>query len=374
MSQNYNQFCLRFVQLFLDEISMAFTEITTFNISSEPCIPFGLSRTVEHNLFAACYRRSVKIIELGYSHHYDGNFNFQQSYINHPSALIPSKKWNIDAAAIYKTANAAQRRDLLIDPHLMSDELGIDQAAISMISAHWSPQLKRQQYYLACLTNFGGCEIRNVNKAIRCWDIVICDVGQHWLKHCETETTIKTFDELKLIWHRQRLTAFSWWPQCANDNLAFATISGNGHIAFHELNAEHELRITFEWDTQLEETNLFEWITFNGKNNVLKSFLIAGDIHGNVSLYDVHIDKKSKNVCAVGEGRKLFAENDEIRANGAQWEYCDDTDLLVICLCKGMYLFVFLLSGDGILLTQQVHYVGHRMITGTWKIILFILF
>lgn len=343
---------------------MSFTEITTFNINSEPCVPFGLSRAAEHNLFAACCRRSVRIIELGYSHHFDGDWNFEQSFVDHPSPLIPSKSLHKDTAAIYKSANAAQRRDLLVDPHLMSEELRIDQPVISMVSAQWSPQLKRHQYYLACLTNFGGCEIRSVSKAIRRWDVVVCDVAQHWLEYCGTEASIKTFDELKTAWHRIRLTAFSWITKRLNANLAFATISSDGRIAFHELTADDELRIAFEWDTKLQESNLLEWISFNGRNDALKSFIVVGDIRGNVSLYVVRIDKKSKNVCGVGEERKLFTEDDGVRANGLQWEYCDDTDLLVICLCKGMYFFVFLLSGDGLLLTQHVHYVGHLMITG----------
>lgn len=343
---------------------MAFAEITTFNISSEPCIPFGLSRAPEHNLFAACCRRSVKIIELGYSHHFDGNLNFQQSFVDNPSPLIPSNFLNKDSASIYKSSNAAQRHDLLIDPHLMSDELRIDQSAISMVSARWSPQLERQQYYLACVTNFGGCEIRGVDKPVRRWDVVVCDVAKHWLRHCGIDDAIKTFDELKNAWHRIRLTAISWMTQRLNDDLIFATISSDGRIAFCELNAENELRIAFEWDTKLQETNLLEWITFNGKNDVLKSFMVAGNIHGNVSIFDVNIVKKSRHVCGMGDERKLFSDDDGVRAHGIQWEYCDNTDLLVVCLCKGMHFFVFLLSGEGLLLTQHVHYVGHLMITG----------
>lgn len=344
---------------------MAFTEVTTFSINSEPCIPFGLSRASERNLFAACCRRSVQIIELDYSHHYDGNLNFQQSFADNPSTFVPSNELRKDAAAIYKTANAAQRRDLLVDPHLMSEELRIDQSAISVVSARWSPQLQRQQYYLLCLTNFGGCEIRGVNKTIRRWDVLVCDVSEHWLKHCEAEATIKTkFDDLKMTWHRLRLTAFSWLMERLNENLAFATISSAGRIAFHELSTDHKLRIAFEWDTELQDANLLEWITFNGKDDILKSFIIAGDIRGNVSLYDVNIDEESKNVCGIGEERQLFSEDDGVRANGIHWEYCDNSDRLVVCLCKGMHFFVFLLSSNGLLLKQQVHYVGHLTITG----------
>lgn len=344
---------------------MAFNEVTTFSISSEPCIPFGVSRTNEQNLFAACCGQSVRIIELDYSHHYDGHLNFHQSYIDDPSPFIPSKVLNKDASAIYKAANAAQRRDLLVDPHLMPDELRVDRPAISMVSVRWSPQLEGQQYYLAYLTNFGGCEIRGVNKAIRRWDVVVGDVAEHWLKHHGTEETIKKFEELKTVWHRIRLTAFSWCTKRLNENLAFATISSDGRIAFHELElADNKLRIAFEWDTNLRETNLLEWIIFSGKNDALKSFIIAGDILGNVSLHTVNIDRESKSICGMGDERKLFSEDDGVRAIGIQWEYCDATDLLVVCICKGMHLFVFLLNADGLLLSQQVHYLGHRMITG----------
>lgn len=280
------------------------------------------------------------------------------------SDVIPSKVLQKDAVAIYKGANDAQKRELIIDPHLMSEQLGIDQPAISMVSARWSPLLGRQTYYLAYLTNFGGCEIRSVNKATRRWDVVVCDVTKHWLKYCETEGTIKSFHELMNAWRRLRLTAFSWNVKRSTENLTFATISTDGCIAFHELNADGNLRVILECNTKSMETNLLEWITFNGKNDALKSFIIAGDAHGNVSLYDVRIDNASENVCGIGDERKLFSEDDGVRANGIQWEYCDKTDLLMVCLCKGMHFFVFLLSSDGLLLTQQVHYVGHLMLSG----------
>lgn len=343
---------------------MAFTEVTTFNINREPCIPFGLSRAADHNLFAVCCRRSVQIIELDYSHHYDGTLNFRQSFADDPSAFIPSKQLKKDAAAVYKAANAAQRRDLIIDPHLMSEELRVDQPAIALISARWSPQSKCQQYYLACLTNFGGCEIRGVNKAIRKWDVVVCDVSKHWSHHCGRVDTIRTFDELKSQWLGLRLSAVSWTATRSSGHLSFATISCAGHVAFHELNADSIMRTAFEWNTELPEANLLEWITFDTTNGSTKSFVVVGDVRGNVTLLDVRIDKRTMDVCGVGDQRKLFSEDDGVRANGIHWEYHDDTDRLMVCLCKGMHFFAFLLSGDGVLRSHRVHYVGHLMITG----------
>lgn len=348
---------------------MNFKEITTISQQGEPYVPFGLSRTHDDNIFCALNRKSAHILELQYNHHYDGNINVIQSSMEKPSNFIPSKELHTDAVYIYENASKEERHRLLLDPHLLSTELNISENNISFISGRWSPKFggkllsSSSCYYLAYLTNFGGCEIRTKAISERSWNVVISDVGKIWIDHYKKHS-INTFAALQKAVNEIQLTAISWNNQIFDGCLGFATITASGTIVFFELNHTRETKIIFEKHFCYKNTNTLEWFTFHDKRKKVLSYLIIGDINGNIHLHTITIDSKTSSVIDIGEMRTLFMENDGVRVHNVQWDYCSRLDRCIIIVCKGMHLFTFLLNPRGDLLSTNIHYVGHYPING----------
>lgn len=352
---------------------MELTEITKFPIDSETTVHFGINRASDSNLFALITRQTVHVISLGYSYHFDGVLNYSLSSVDRPPLLVPSKLLDKDSSNVFNESTHSQKLTMLTDPNLMSAELNVNVQMITFISTQWSlPFGPKSDHYLMCLTNLGGCEIFSENKIQRNWNNLISNVGKSWVQHAKPSGNekLRTIEALEGAVDKIRLTACCWSKFPIEDKFQFVTISKSGCIAFQQINPSNERsvkpQIIYEHDLKIPKTNALEWITFRTKKNQLKSFVICGDSLGNVSLHHLRIDN-SGTINGLTKSQPLFDENDGVIVNGIIWEYLEQRSELLITFCKGMHIFIFILSDDGHIKATGLQHVGHLTITGESK-------
>lgn len=359
---------------------MEFKEVTMVAYPNTRFIPFGISRAPEDDIFLAINRNTIQVLELNYRHHYNGTCRMLQSVAYAPK-YIPSQHLNIDSKRIYQKASHKDRQYILQDLHLLSKELKVGDPHIVFVSAKWSTRiLNRPNHFLALLTKFGGCEIVAQPNTKRKWTRVICDVSALWKEHCDPDNQlINELGDLKQRAMDVYITAISWnTMQTSNDERQwFVTINARGMLAFYCLENipvdifsdviecnDMTTTIKYTKDLNYSKIKLLEWFTFYDRSGMIQSFLLAGDKTGDVRLLKVEFSKSSHEVINVAEVTVLFSEGDGVVANGFQWDYKTTINAIKIIFCKGMHLFVYLISLNGRILSQKTHYVGHLYISG----------
>lgn len=104
-----------------------------FEYKTDQFVPFGLGKAAQSELYCVASRSKAYILELVYSHHCDERIFMEQSTLDDLSKFIPSHGVPKQAANIFNRATKQEQDRLLIDYHLMSEELKVsgERVAIS---------------------------------------------------------------------------------------------------------------------------------------------------------------------------------------------------------------------------------------------------
>lgn len=347
---------------------------------------FGLQKASENELYCVASRSKAYILELIYSHHCDERIFMEQSTLDDISKFIPSYGVPKQAANIFNRATKQEQHRLLVDYHLMSEELKVSVERVALEHLRWSPLLKHTQtrsYYLAYVTNFGGCEIRQKHTGKLSWCIKVHNVAREWLLCCQkymkyAYNSFAPFEEAVLD---IRITAIAWNNAVceANARVQFSFATASGTIGF--LDIDHgstkeapEVQIQFNKKMNFKHINAIEWCTFDVKTSKQRlSYMIVCEMKGTISLLAVQYDANDGNrVVDVYEVATLCDVEDSVWANGVQWEYLDQHNQLLVLACKGLNVFACLFSIDQqTTISTCFHYVGHLTLTGENCSILF---
>lgn len=347
-----------------------------FSFRTDQFVPFGLQRAIESELYCTVSRSKAYISELIYSHHNDERIFMEQSILDDLSKFMASHGVPKNAANIFNKSTKQQQDRLLVDYHLMTEELKVRSDRIALSQARWSP-LQSQlpgKHYLAYLTNFGGCEIRRKHTGKLTWCFTVHNIAKDWMIICQKDMkfAFNSFETFEDAVYTIKITAITWNNSTAtieSNLLDFCFITANGTIAFYDI-SENTLELKFQKKLNLKQVNAIEWFTFMDKNNCHRSYIVACEMNGRISLFSIQYDDQNNgnncsNIVDVIEIQQLFDEKDGVCANGIQWEYCKQSNQLIFVICKGMHVFVYLFNlNNETLLSSCIHYVGHLTING----------
>lgn len=345
-----------------------------FAYKTDQFIPFGLQRATENELYCAASRSKAYVLELIYCHHCDERIFMEQSTMDNLSMFMPSHGVPKNAANIFNRSTKQQQDRLLVDFHLMTEELKIGSERVALSQTRWSPRVNvshGKYYYLAYLTNFGGCEIRKKHLGKLSWCITVHNIAKEWMMHCQKNMkyAFNTFESFEDAVHTIKITAIAWNNLATDDHiLHFCFTTANGMVAFYEVGDMLNLR--FQKQLHQKQINVIEWFTLSDdSHNCHRSYVVACETNGMISLLNVIYDRDNDTIADVIETERLFGEADGVHANGIQWEYCSQKNQLIFVICKGMYVFICIFSIDKqTVLSTYLHYVGHLTIHGEQKI------
>lgn len=341
--------------------------IQIFPYKSEQFISFGLKRSRENDLYCAVTRTKAHILELIYNHHCDEKLSVEQSVLTDLTTFMPSHGIPKNASSIFNKSTKSEQNQILLDYHLMSEELKITNERIALINITWSPMIKNLpgNHYLAYLTNFGGCEIRRKHTGKRAWSIIVHNIAKEWMLQCQKtlKHTITTYQGLEDAIFNMQITAICW-NNIKFENSKFSMITADGTLAFFDVG--HELHFLYQKQIDsLKKVQAMEWFSFYDRHNCLRSYVITCELTGLVKLFGVHMNgDEILDVCKTIE---IFSEVDGIPANGIQWEYHknDEIEQLLVVFVKTMHIFVYLINYEnGELISSLPHYIGHSTING----------
>lgn len=340
-----------------------------FAYKTEQFIPFCLQRATDSEMYCAASRSKAYILELIYCHHCDERIFMEQSTMDNLSMFMPSHGVPKNAANIFNRSSKPQQDRLLVDYHLMTEELKVGSERVALSQTRWSPRVTNlhAKYYLAYLTNFGGCEIRKKHPGKLSWCITAYNVAKEWMMQCQKNMkyAFNTFESFEDAVYTVKITAIAWNNLTTdNQNLDFCFTTANGTIVFYEIGDMLNLR--FQKQIKQKQINVIEWFTLSDDmHNCHRSYLVACETNGMISLLSVIYDQNNGNIEDVIETVKLFGEADGVHANGIQWEYFSQRNQIIFVICKGMYVFICIFSIDNqTVLSTYLHYVGHLTIHG----------
>lgn len=345
---------------------------------------FGLQKASENELYCVASRSKAYILELIYSHHCDERIFMEQSTLDDISKFIPSYGVPKQSANIFNRATKQEQHRLLVDCHLMSEELKVSVERVALEHLRWSPLLKHIQtqckYYLAYVTNFGGCEIRQKHTGKLSWCIKVHNVAREWLLCCQKNmkyafNSFAPFEEAVLD---IKITAIAWNNVICDGTPArvqFSFATANGTIGFLDIDDDgstteekmSEVHTHFHKKTNLKRINALEWCTFDVKTTKQRqSYMIACEMKGTINLLNVQCDPNNGHrVTDINELAVLCDVADGVCANGIQWEYLEQHNQLLVVACKGLNIFACLFSIDKqTTSSSHFHYVGHLTLTG----------
>lgn len=343
-----------------------------FAYRTDQFVPFGLHRAIESELYCTVSRSKVYIFELIYSHHNDERIFMEQSILDDLSKFMPSHGVPKNAVNIFNKSTKPQQDRLLVDYHLMTEELKVGGDRVALSQARWSP-LQSQlagKHYLAYLTNYGGCEIRHKHTGKSTWCFVLHNIAKEWMILCQKNMkyALNSFETFEDAVYSIKITAIAWnhlAETIGRKLLDFSFITANGTIAIYDVGAE-TLQLKFQKKLNLQQTNAIEWFTFTDKNNCHRSYMVACEGRGAINLLSIQYnDDQNNDIVDVIEIAQLFGESDGVCANGIQWEYCKQSNQIVFVICKGQHVFAYLFSlNSETVQSSCIHYVGHLMING----------
>lgn len=342
-----------------------------FSYRTEQFNAFGLRKAPNSELYCVAGRTKAFILELIYSHHCDERIFMEQSTFDDITKFIPSHGVPKSAANIFNRATKAEQDRLMVDYHLMSEELKVSAERIAITQVRWSPRLQnaREKHYLAYLTNFGGCEIRQKHLSKLSWCTKIYNVAREWMILCQKNMKylFNTFDQFQDGVQSVRITAIAWNNFVLDEtklNFCFAT--ANGTIAFCDIGITSEIR--FSKKVQQKHITCMEWFTIDDvKHKQRHSYVIACSVNGTISLLSVQYDDQN-HINDVSELAELSTDIDGIAADGIQLEYLSKDNQLIVIACKGVNVFAYLFNIDNQTITSKCfHYVGYLSINGEFE-------
>lgn len=339
---------------------------------------FGLQKASENELYCVASRSKAYILELIYSHHCDDRIFMEQSTLDDISKFIPSYGVPKQAANIFNRATKQEQHRLLVDCHLMSEELKVSVERVALEHLRWSPWLKHtrtRSHYLAYVTNFGGCEIRQKHTGKLSWCMKVHNVAKEWLLYCQKNmkyayNSFAPFEEAVLD---IKITAIAWNNAvCATTSrVQFSFATANGTIGFLDIDdagtEQPVVQMQFNKKTSSKQINAIEWCTFDVKKSKQRqSYIIVCEMKGTINLLNVQYDASDSNrVTDINELVVLCDVADGVWANGIQWEYLEQNNQLLVVACKGLNLFACLFSIDKqTTISSCFHYIGHLTLTG----------
>lgn len=339
-----------------------------FEYKTDQFVPFGLGKAAQSELYCVASRSKAYILELVYSHHCDERIFMEQSTLDDLSKFIPSHGVPKQAANIFNRATKQEQDRLLIDYHLMSEELKVSGERVAISHSRWSPLLPDLpgKHYLAYVTNFGGCEIRQKHTGKQLWCIKVHNIAKDWMINCQKNMkyAFNSFDTYEEAVYSIKINAIAWNNLVIGVNtVQFCFVTANGTIAFYDIG--ETLQMQFQKPINHKQINAIEWFTFDDKQNQRHSYVITCEMKGTVNLFRVQYDQNNGNLDDVIELAQLCTEADDVCVSGIQWEYFSQNNQLIVVTCKGMNVFVCLFSVDKqAIVSTFFHYIGHLAISG----------
>lgn len=194
------------------------------------------------------------------------------------------------------------------------------------------------------------------------------DIAKEWMMYCQQniKSNCNTFETLIDTIDSIRITAISWCNIMDCKNPDFLIITANGTLVFFEITGtDSDLQMRYQQQIDAKQVNALEWFSFYDKNKCRHSYVVTCERNGIVRLLAIKSNKKSGDIVDVIEKQRLFNETDGVFANGIQWEYCNQTNRLVVVYCKAMHVFVNLISVEGgSVLSTCIQYIENLTING----------
>lgn len=346
----------------------------TIRFKSAQLLTFALSKACNSELYCLASQTKAYISELNYSHYSGERFCMEQSSLGDISTFKPSLGIARDAPSIFNRATKTEKHRLLIDAHLLSQEMKVSDERIALAQIHWSPAVPdlHGYYYLAYLTNFGGCEIRAKVVGKRMWDHVQHDISTKWLLECQRSMkhVLNSFEEFEIAVNKIKITAISWHimrngSRRQSEQPMLCLITASGCFVVFEIGPE--LTICFQKQLSHRLVQSMQWFSYLDKFKQHQSFVIACELSGKIGLFSIRFDEQCKTVADIDGILWLFDEPDGVFANGVQWEYMGDNDRMLVVFCKGMHLFVAVIGLEEShirLISTSNEYIGHMNING----------
>lgn len=342
----------------------------TIPFKSTKLTSFALSKACNSELYCMVSQSKAYITELIYSHHNDERIGAEQSSLTELTTFKPSYGIPKNAPNIFNRATREEKERLLVDSQLMSEEMLVGNERIALTQAHWSPFVRHLDgdYYLAYLTNFGGCEIRAKNAGKRSWSFTRHDISMAWMLECQKtiQFVLNSFEAVEKAVNSIKITAIGWNDiNNPSGHPLLGVFTACGTFVVFEIGEEQN--IVFHKQLNRTQIQLMQWFSIRDKFNRRCSFVIGSELSGAVRLYSVQFDDQDKEIIDIEEKLCLFDEADCVFGNGIHWEYHEQSNRILIIFAKGMHIFASLIGLDNEQVTLDTsvnHYIGHMTING----------
>lgn len=264
--------------------------------------------------------------------------------IDFPSTINPTLKICSDAAALFDACEESQKQHLTID-RLLLPELSNDNE-IWFEKTELSPDIGVGAPYLAVLTNFGHCQIKQKHITDQKWTYVLADLTNIWKSHLQiisqpnVESDSSDFKKFVAKAHAIKFTSFAWANQIELKSLSIVCTSAQGHCVFFnllpELVAKSSAKVVHVADLkQTARINHVKWIVIGSD-----SFLCTANVLGHVQLYRVVLNPNTKQIETVQLCADIIKWQMICSIDWLELEYDAKTNQLIALIAVGSRIAV----------------------------------
>lgn len=335
-----------------------FKEVATISYPHDIVGSFAMSQSAGHYFTCLNGRTTFEVSELMYTNTYeDDSIKFRLTYgrtaTDQPTAKFCTTK---TSNRLYNSASLPQKVEQCLDSILRPDIIPVP-ASISLISTQWSPLFRhphcaRPNVFLATLTNRGACCVygRVFGREWTPTTNTKSMVSDLWADLCvrqANDSDMSDFRNFHAVVQTAHITAIGWRHEAENiacqindQCLMFAT--SDGTIGVVHMNDEKSIQ--FNTRINRKKVNVMKW--FSADATGAKSILIVADLDGNIGAYDVISAEDECRVIRIENERQLWHESDRIKVGDIQVEFDNETNNLVVLVCKSTNVLLFLMKND----------------------------
>lgn len=356
---------------------MELKEINTIPLAHhDGLIPFALQKS-EDGYYSLATRQPLEIFHLNYKHSEDSELRLLNTTFD-TSKSIPTQFISNDPFTLYDNANDQEKKQLCLDVMLLPEVSQMPHNPAT-ISVQWAPTCSatKQHSYLACLTNYGGCNVKYHKTIDREWCADVADIGRLWFNYWAqqdkvTQSQCTSFPQLQSAVSDIHITAITWNNRMVKNQSFLACISASGKLCVFQIKTKisnEPISIQIVADLSMQKVNSMRWFTVSDGSvvNGCVSIMVFGDLLGNIALYEVSFEMDI--VKWIHKRADLWTYNDNLRCGDICIECDENLNQFMILVCKGSYVLVFVIHADNFnVIDTQTYYVGNLFVSGVVRI------